>query len=200
VPVHHHSLLTCLGRFPVYGRKKKVRQRPGTRGTLCTHSFKIFVWHSHVARTRAYDRSVLSLALVLARTRQSSVARRSPVRSLPLRDPESLAEVRIEDMTAHAGVSTLSYNALPIRLEQIRDRQQSFRNRLPGESGSILRRAAKTNREGSLVSGDFFNVLGVVPTLADCAPRRTTRAAARRPVWSSVIHSGSCEYGGDKTP
>jgi putative ABC transport system permease protein len=89
------------------------------------------------------------------------------LRSLPVKTPDELVELRIDDMT-HARGTWLRDSALTNPLwEQIRDRQSVFQGTaawadevLDISSNSEFRKA-----DGLWVSGDFFNMLGVKPSL-----------------------------------
>ncbi len=113
--------------------------------------------------------AVLSLALGIgANTAIFQLLDAVRLRSLPLRDPQALAEVRIEDMTGARGSFNSSYNAVTNPIwEQIRDRQQSFSGVAAwGKAGFNLAQGGEVRIARALwVSGDFFNVVGVAPAL-----------------------------------
>src|SRR5262249_21871119 len=90
------------------------------------------------------------------------------LRTLPVKAPQELAEIRIADMTGARGNFNSPHPAVTNPIwEQIRDRQQAFSgvfawgadsfNLSPGGEARLAR--------GLWVSGDFFNVLGVRPAL-----------------------------------
>jgi predicted permease len=93
------------------------------------------------------------------------------LRTLPVKAPEELVELRIDDMT-HARGNWLRDAALTNPLwEQIRARQHMRRQALSGvfawasESFEMSRSGELREAPGLWVSGDFFRVLGVAPAL-----------------------------------
>jgi predicted permease len=118
------------------------------------------------------------------------------LRSLPVQDPQELAEVRITD-SGHQGVGiNQQYGELTRPLwQEIRDRQQSFSGvfawsvnlRYVGR-GSEMRHFHELR-----VSGDFFPVLGIRPwrgrllTPEDEGACPMTRAVVSYPYWQSEL-------------
>jgi predicted permease len=89
------------------------------------------------------------------------------LRTLPVKSPEQLFEVRIDDMT-HARGNWLRQNSLTNPLwETIRARQQVFSETFAwADQPMHISEAAETNNAWGLwVSGNFFDALGVHPML-----------------------------------
>ncbi len=89
------------------------------------------------------------------------------LRSLPVRAPEELVEIRIDDMT-HARGTWMRDAALTNPLwEQIRNERQAFSGLFAwaDESLEISPHGESRKVAGLWVSGDFFHVLGVQPLL-----------------------------------
>ena len=89
------------------------------------------------------------------------------LRTLPVKAPQELVELRIDDMT-HARGSWLRDNALTNPLwEQIRGHQETFQGTFAwaDESWAISTKGEFRPVAGLWVSGDFFRVLGVQPML-----------------------------------
>jgi predicted permease len=88
------------------------------------------------------------------------------LRSLPVKDPQKLVEVKIAGGNHGMGINSGRYSQLTLPIwKQIRDRQQSLSgvfewadDRLDIGQGSDLRQA-----NGLWVSGEFFQVLGIQP-------------------------------------
>ena len=124
------------------------------------------------------------------------------LRTLPVKAPRELAEVRIDDMTEARG-NWLRDNAMTNPLwERIRDRQESFSGVFAWASDSFNIAQSGEDRDiGALwVSGDFFRVLGVAPA----AGRLFTPADDRRGCGLSpgaVISYGfwQREFAGDRS-
>ena len=146
--------------------------------------------------------AVLSLALGIgANTAIFQLLDAVRLRSLPVRAPQELAEVRITDMTGARGSFSSRYNSVTNPIwEQIRDRQQSFSGIFAwGQGGFNLAQGGEVRPAKSLwVSGEFFNTLGVTPVLG----RLFTSADDTRGCASpGVVISHSFwqrEYGGDR--
>jgi predicted permease len=122
------------------------------------------------------------------------------LRTLPVKAPQELVELRIDDMT-HARGSWLRDNALTNPLwEHIRDRQQVFQGMLAwsDESWNISTSGEFRPVAGLWVSGDFFRVLGVAPILGRVfVPEDDRRGCGQVP--GAVISYGfwQRELGGD---
>jgi putative ABC transport system permease protein len=113
--------------------------------------------------------AVLSLALGIgANTAIFQLLDAVRLRVLPVRAPQELAEVRLTTMNGTRGSKSARYPAVTNPIwEQLRDRQQAFSDLSAWSTydfnltqGGEVRRA-----RGLLVSGNFFNVLGVQPLL-----------------------------------
>src|SRR5204863_1179887 len=91
------------------------------------------------------------------------------LKSLPVRAPHELAQVRIAgDMTGARGNFAFRYNAVTNPIwEKIRDQQQTFSGIVAwSPTGFNLAQGGEIrNKKALWVSGDFFNVLGVRPEL-----------------------------------
>jgi predicted permease len=88
------------------------------------------------------------------------------LRSLPVKNPQELAMVHIANRNWGAGTFNGSYPQLTNPLwEQIRDHQQAFSSIAAWtDMGFNLAKTGEVrSASGLLVSGDFFNVLGVTP-------------------------------------
>lgn len=114
--------------------------------------------------------AVLSLALGIgANTAIFQLFDAVFLRTLPVKAPEQLAEVRIPPTSpgragkVHGARPELTY----AQWEQIRDRQQVFSDVFAwgGETFNLARGGEARYARGLWVSGDFFRVLGVTPAL-----------------------------------
>ena len=113
--------------------------------------------------------AVLSLALGIgANTAIFQLLDAVRLKTLPVKAPQELAEVRIVDMQGARGSFSTRYNAVTNPIwEQLRDRQQGFSGIVAWGTGTFnLAQGGETRPARALwVSGDFFNVLGVPPML-----------------------------------
>ena len=145
--------------------------------------------------------AVLSLALGIgANTAIFQLLDAVRLRSLPVRAPQELAEVRIQDMTGARGSFSTNFNAVTNPVwEQIRDRQQSFSSIAAwGPTSFNLAQGGEARIAKSLwVSGEFFNMLGVSPVLGrvfnaadDTRGCSSPGVVISHPFWQR-------EYGGD---
>jgi len=146
--------------------------------------------------------AVLSLALGIgANTAIFQLVNAVRLKTLPVRDPQQLAKVQLNDMdTAARGSKPSPYSAVTNPIwEQIRDRQEGFsgifawsRNDFNLAQGGEVRWA-----KGLWVSGDFFNVLGVQPQLGRVFTTADDQRGCAAP--SAVISYPfwQREYGGD---
>ncbi|HKR60400.1 MAG TPA: ABC transporter permease, partial [Pyrinomonadaceae bacterium] len=145
--------------------------------------------------------AILSLALGIgANTAIFQLLDAVRLRTLPVRAPQELAEIRLADMTGARGSFSSRYNTVTNPVwEQIRDRQQSFSNVFAwGPGGFNLAQGGEVRPAKALwVSGEFFNTLGVAPALG----RLITSADDVRGCASPgvVLSHGfwQREYGGD---
>lgn len=145
--------------------------------------------------------AVLSLALGIgANTAIFQLLDAVRLRSLPVRAPEELVEVRIPDMTGARGSFSTRYNAVTNPVwEQIRDRQQAFSGIFAwGPATFNLAQGGEVRPAKSLwVSGEFFNTLGVSPVAGrvfngadDTRGCSSPGVVISHPFWQR-------EYGGD---
>lgn len=112
--------------------------------------------------------ALLSLALGIgANTAIFQLLDAVRIRTLPVRDPQGLAEVKIGDNFGRRG-SVYAYGQITNPLwEQIRDNQQSFSEIFAWgkRSYNLANGGEVRNAHAILVSGSFFDVLGVSPVL-----------------------------------
>src|SRR4029077_7538310 len=90
------------------------------------------------------------------------------LRTLPVPHPQELAEVRVSTANARTGLVNGTFGAMTKPLwEQVRDHQQGFSRIFAwGEDGFGLDVGGEGRTlQGLWVSGDFFRVLGVPPSL-----------------------------------
>ena len=116
--------------------------------------------------------AVLSLALGIgANTAIFQLLNAVRLKTLPIRDAQQLAQVRLRDsdvQLTRGNKGLMRYSPITNPLwEQIRDRQQGFSGIAAwGMSGFNLAQGGEIKpARGLWVSGDFFNVLGVQPEL-----------------------------------
>src|SRR5260370_15774968 len=111
------------------------------------------------------------------------------LRSLPVNNPQELAEVRISNVRELRGSTNSAYAAATYALwEQIRDQQQAFSGVFAWSDYdfNLAQRGEARVAHGLLVSGEFFRVLGVQPAVGrafsseDHRRRGGLSAAARR--------------------
>ena len=145
--------------------------------------------------------AVLSLALGIgANTAIFQLLDAVRMRTLPVKAPQELAEIRITDMTGARGNHSSWHPAMTNPIwEQIRNRQQAFSGLFAwGADGFNLSPGGEVRPARALwVSGDFFNVLGVAPLLGRVF---TTADDQRGSSDAGVIISHGFwqrEYGGD---
>jgi predicted permease len=90
------------------------------------------------------------------------------LRNLPVKDPQELAEVRVDSKTGRSGAFIGRYPRMTHALwEQVRDRQQVFSHIFAwGTTSFDLSSGGEArNVPGLWVSGEFFRTLGVTPVL-----------------------------------
>jgi putative ABC transport system permease protein len=113
--------------------------------------------------------AVLSLALGIgANTAIFQLLDVVRLKTLPVKAPQELAEVRIVDMGGARGSFSTRYNAVTNPIwENLRDRQQGFSGIAAWGTGTFNLAQGGESRPGKTlwVSGDFFNVMGVRPML-----------------------------------
>jgi putative ABC transport system permease protein len=113
--------------------------------------------------------AVLSLALGIgANTAIFQLLDAVRLKTLPVKAPQELAEVRIADMTGARGSFSFRYPSVSNPIwEQIRDRQQTFSGIFAWSPTAFnLAQGGEVRFAKALwVSGEFFNVLGVQPVM-----------------------------------
>src|SRR5262245_35125534 len=91
------------------------------------------------------------------------------LRTLPVKAPQELAEIRLADMKgARGGFAASSYPKVTNPIwEQIRERQQAFSGVFAWGTDSVNLAPGGEARPARMlyVSGDFFHTLGVAPAL-----------------------------------
>lgn len=145
--------------------------------------------------------AVLSLALGIgANTAIFQLLDAVRLKTLPVKAPQELAEVRIADLTGMRGSFSTRYAAVTNPIwEQLRDRQQAFSGLAAWGTGTFnLAQGGETRPAKALwVSGEFFNVLGVPPVLGRVfAPSDDQRGCSSPGVVLSHAF-WQREYGGD---
>ena len=145
--------------------------------------------------------AVLSLALGIgANTSIFQLLDAVRLRTLPVKDPQQLAVVRIEDRHWSSGRFTNGYAALTNPIwEQIRDHQEAFSSIFawgPDQFNLATGGEARYAR-GNWVSGDYFNTLGERPILGRLFTREDDHRGCGAP--GVVISYGfwQREFGGD---
>ena len=113
--------------------------------------------------------AILSLALGIgANTSIFQLLDAVRLRTLPVKDPQQLAVVRIEDRQWNSGRFQGGYSELTNPIwEQIRDHQEAFSGMFawgPDQFNLATGGEARYVR-GNWISGDYFNVLGERPIL-----------------------------------
>jgi predicted permease len=112
--------------------------------------------------------AVLSLALGIgANTAIFQLIDAVRLRTLPVKAPQELAEVRMADMKGARGGLSDRPTVTNVIWEQIRDRQQAFSNITAWGTNTVNLAPGGEVRPARMlyVSGDFFNTLGVPPAL-----------------------------------
>ena len=147
--------------------------------------------------------ALLSLALGIgANTAIFQLLNAVRLKTLPVRAPQELAEVRIGDVTGRRGSFSSRYNAVTNPIwEQIRDRQQAFTGLFAwGTNDFNLAQGGEVRpAKGLWVSGDFFNTLGVQPAVGRVFTATDDVRGCSAP---GVVISHSFwqrEYGGEKS-
>ena len=113
--------------------------------------------------------AILSLALGIgANTAIFQLLNAVLLRTLPVENPQELAEIRISNVTELRGSTNSPYAAATYALwEQIRKQQQAFSGTFAwmDDEFNLAPRGEARLAHGMWVSGDFFQVLGVRPFL-----------------------------------
>lgn len=111
--------------------------------------------------------AILSLALGIgANTAIFQLINAVRLKSLPVKNPEELVEVRVATNSGRTGSFSSRYARLTnAQWELIRDQQQAFSGILAFTTNVFNLQPTGEARyaQGLMVSGDFFNVLGVAP-------------------------------------
>jgi putative ABC transport system permease protein len=145
--------------------------------------------------------AVLSLALGIgANTAIFQLLDAVRLRTLPVKAPQELAEVRIADMTGARGNFSSSFATVTNPIwEQIRDRQQAFSGVLAWSTDGLnLSPGGEVRSAQALwVSGGFFNVLGVQPALGRVFTAADDQRGCGAPGVVISHRFWQREYGGD---
>src|SRR5688572_13281594 len=145
--------------------------------------------------------AVLSLALGIgANTAIFQLLDVVRLKTLPVKAPQELAEIRIVDMGGARGSFSTRYNAVTNPIwEQLRDRQQGFAGIAAWGTGTFNLAQGGESRPGKTlwVSGDFFNVMGVRPMLGrvitpadDQRGRSSCGVVISHAFWQNVVGNG----------
>ena len=121
------------------------------------------------------------------------------LRTLPVKSPQELAEVKLSKGEGYGGVMEGWHPEMTNPLwEQVREHQQAFSGMLAWEMDTfnLARGGQAHNVPGLWVSGDFFNVLGAPLSWAACSRPKTTARVADRLLQSLVMRFGSANSGG----
>ncbi|MCM3870369.1 MAG: ABC transporter permease [Pyrinomonadaceae bacterium] len=122
------------------------------------------------------------------------------LKTLPVKAPQELSEIRIADLHGARGNFSTRYAAVTNPIwEQLRDRQQGFAGLAAWGTGTFnLAQGGEARPAKALwVSGDFFNVIGVPPALGRVFSADDDKRGCSAP--GVVISHGfwQREYGGD---
>src|SRR5678816_223713 len=113
--------------------------------------------------------AVLSLALGIgANTAIFQLINAVRLKTLPVKNPEELVEVRVATNSGRTGSFSSRYARLTnAQWELIRDQQQAFSGMLAFTTNvyNLQPKGEARYAQGLMVSGDFFNVLGVAPVV-----------------------------------
>jgi putative ABC transport system permease protein len=144
--------------------------------------------------------AVLSLALGIgANTSIFQLLDAVRLRTLPVKAPQELAEVRMADMKgARGGLSDRPSVTNPI-WEQLRDRQQGFSGIFAWGMDSVNLATGGEVRPARMLyaSGDFFNTLGVQPALGRVFTTTDDQRGCGAPGLVISHQFWQREYGGD---
>ncbi|HYL97406.1 MAG TPA: ABC transporter permease, partial [Blastocatellia bacterium] len=164
------SLARELGRI-----ERRVSPEPlvaGNRGGKLMNSFLQDI--RYAARLLAKDRGFTVIALLMlalgigANTAIFQLIDAVRLRSLPVKDPQQLADIHIVDMDGARGNFSAPHPAVTNPIwEKIRDNQQAFSSVFAwGGAGFNLATAGEARYAAGLwVSGNFFESLGIHPLL-----------------------------------
>jgi len=145
--------------------------------------------------------AILSLALgVGANTAIFELVDAIRLRTLPVKNPQELAVVRIADRSWASGNFSSRYSALTnLQWEQIRDHQQAFSGIFAWSPDSLNLAIGGEARYAQTiwVSGDFFNVLGVKPFMGRLLTPADDRRGCGTPGAVISYAFWQREYGGD---
>src|SRR5262245_44627737 len=122
------------------------------------------------------------------------------LRTLPVKSPQELAEIRIADMTGARGNFNSPYPAVTNPIwEQIKGRQQAFSGVFAWSVDNLnLSQGGEARPARALwVSGDFFNVLGVRPDLGRVFTTADDQRGCGAPGVVISHRFWEREYGGD---
>ncbi|HEX3184131.1 MAG TPA: ABC transporter permease [Pyrinomonadaceae bacterium] len=144
--------------------------------------------------------AILSLAVGIgANTAIFQLVNAVRLRTLPVRAPEELVEVRMTDMKgARGGFAREKVLSFPI-WEQIRDRQQAFSGVFAWGTDNVNLAPGGEVRPARMlyVSGDFFNTLGVNPSLGRVFNRDDDQRGCGTPGVVLSHQFWQREFGGD---
>src|SRR5258706_4214088 len=145
--------------------------------------------------------AVLSLALGIgANTAIFQLLNVVRLKSLPVKAPQELVEVRLTDTSGTRGNNASVYRAVTNPIwEQIRERQQAFSGILAWGTGNfnLAQGGEVRNAKALWVSGDFFNMLGIQPAAGRVISAADDQRGCGAP---GVVISNSFwqrEYGGE---
>jgi putative ABC transport system permease protein len=145
--------------------------------------------------------AILSLALGIgANTAIFQLLDAVRLRTLPVKDPQQLAVVRIEDRHWNSGSFINGYSALTNPLwEQIRDHQEGFSSIFAwGPDNFNLANGGEAHYvRGNWVSGDYFNTLGEGPLLGRLFTKDDDHRGCGAPGAVISYAFWQREYGGD---
>jgi hypothetical protein len=116
------------------------------------------------------------------------------LRTLPLKNPQELAQLRISNVRELRGSTNSAYAAATYSIwERIRDQQQAFSGVFAWSDYdfNLAQRGEARVARGILVSGEFFRVLGVQPLLGRVFSAEDDRRGCGYRGQSSVTRSGS---------
>src|SRR5258706_11473652 len=107
------------------------------------------------------------------------------LRTLPVKNPQELAEVKIANRVWYGGISNGWHPDMTNPLwEQVRGHQQAFSGMFAWGVGyfPLARGGQARSVPGLWVSGDFFNVLGVPPAMGRVFTNEDDRKGCGSPV------------------